>query len=90
MFVSIFTIYNPIEEFWSMVKAEVRRTPLRADDNLTDRIHESVMRVKKSDCEGWIRQSLSFFDRCLNEERNLNFENQKKTHTHTIRGTVVK
>jgi transposase len=29
---------NPIEEFWSKIKAGVRRTPLTADDRLTDRM----------------------------------------------------
>ena len=35
---------NPIEE--------VRRTPLKADDRLTDRICESAGKVTRKDCEG--------------------------------------
>lgn len=62
---------NPIEEFWSKVKAGVRRTPLTADDRLTDRICESVRKVTKKDCKGWIEHTKSFFEKCLNEERNL-------------------
>lgn len=62
---------SPIREFQSKIKAGVRRTPLRVDDNLTDRIHKSVTRVRKSDCDGQIRQLLSFFERCFNEERNF-------------------
>ncbi|KAG1468826.1 hypothetical protein G6F56_003614 [Rhizopus delemar] len=40
---------NPIEEFWSKVKAGVRRIPLAADDHLTDRICESAGKVTKKD-----------------------------------------
>ncbi|KAG0749715.1 hypothetical protein G6F62_011135 [Rhizopus arrhizus] len=40
---------NPIEEFWSKVKAGVRRTPLTADDRLTDHICESAGKVTKKD-----------------------------------------
>lgn len=62
---------NPIEEFWSKVKAGVRRTPLTTDNRLTDRICESAGKVTKKDCEGWIKHSMSFFQKCLNEERNI-------------------
>lgn len=62
---------NPIEEFWSKVKGGVRKTPLRADDRLTDRICDSVKKVTRSDCQGYIRHAMSFFSRCKNEERNL-------------------
>ncbi|KAI9267852.1 hypothetical protein BY458DRAFT_410652, partial [Sporodiniella umbellata] len=58
-----------IEEFWSKVKAGVRRTPLTTDDCLTDRICESAGKVTKKDCEGWIKHSMSFFQKCLDEER---------------------
>ncbi|KAG1152233.1 hypothetical protein G6F37_002253 [Rhizopus arrhizus] len=40
---------NSIEEFWSKVKAGVRRTPLTADDRLTDHICESAGKVTKKD-----------------------------------------
>ena len=56
---------NPIEEFWSKVKAGVRRTPLTADDRLTDHICESAGKVTKKDCKGWIEHSKSFFENCL-------------------------
>jgi transposase len=62
---------NPIEEFWSKVKAGGRRTPLAADDCLTDRICESARKATKKYCKGWIEHSKSFFENCLNEERNL-------------------
>ncbi|ORE00707.1 hypothetical protein BCV72DRAFT_172948, partial [Rhizopus microsporus var. microsporus] len=62
---------NSIEEFWSKVKTGVRRTLLTADDRLTDRICESAGKVTKKDCKGWIEHSKSFFENCLNEEKNL-------------------
>lgn len=54
---------NPIEEFWSKIKAGVRRTPSTADDRLTDRICDSAGKVTKKDCEGWIKHSISFFQK---------------------------
>lgn len=62
---------NPIEEFWSKVKSGVKRTPIDGKDNLTPRILESCSKVTLSDCKGWIRHSLSFFPRCLEEEQML-------------------
>jgi transposase len=52
---------NPIEEFWSKVKAGVRRNSLTADDRLSDRICESVQMVTRADCQAWIRHAVSFF-----------------------------
>jgi hypothetical protein len=52
---------NPIEAFWSKVKAGVRRNALTADDRLTDRICESVQMVTQADCRVWIRHAVSFF-----------------------------
>lgn len=50
-----------MEEFWLIVKAGVRRTPLTADDRLTDRICKSAGKItKKKDCKGWIKRSKSF------------------------------
>ena len=43
---------NPIEEFWSKVKAGVRRVPSTADGRLIDRICESTGKVTKKDCKG--------------------------------------
>jgi hypothetical protein len=56
---------NPIELFWAKVKAGVRRDCLTATDALSERIIESVKQVTVTDCQGWIRHSVSFFDRCL-------------------------
>jgi transposase len=62
---------NPIEEFWSKVKAGIRRNTLSATDILSDRICDSVQKVSRSDCQAWIRHSLSFFSRCKAIERDL-------------------
>jgi transposase len=62
---------NPIEEFWSKVKAGVRRNALTADDRLSDRICESVQMVTRADCQAWIRHAVSFFPRCKREDINL-------------------
>ena len=62
---------NPIEEFWSKVKAGVRRNALTADDQLSDRICKSVQMVTRADCQAWIRHALSLFPRCKSEDINL-------------------
>ena len=62
---------NPIEEFWSKVKAGVRRNALTADNILSDRIRESVQMVTRADCQAWIRHAVSFFPRCKREDINL-------------------
>ncbi|ORE05654.1 hypothetical protein BCV72DRAFT_208896 [Rhizopus microsporus var. microsporus] len=56
---------NPIELFWAKVKARIRRDCLTATDILSERIIESAKQVTVADCQGWIKHSVSFFDRCL-------------------------
>lgn len=65
------TLLNPIEEFWATVKAGVRGDRLTIKDNLSDKITEVAKKVTESDCQGYIRHSVSFFDRCLAGEINL-------------------
>lgn len=55
---------NPIEFCWSKLKAGVAREILTKDDTLTPRIISSAQSVTASDCEGWIKHSVSFFPRC--------------------------
>jgi transposase len=69
---------NPIEEFWSKVKAGVRRNSLTADDRLSDRICESVQMVTRADCQAWIRMRCHSFQgvrvklsTCENSERSI-------------------
>lgn len=62
---------NPIEEMWSKIKFGVRRGELTNQDSLLPRTVEAGKTVQVSDCAGWIKHSLSFFDRCLNLEKNL-------------------
>lgn len=56
---------NPIELFWSKLKAGVKRDCLMATDNLSARIVESAKQVSVDDCKNWIRHSASFFEKCL-------------------------
>ena len=62
---------NPIEEFWSKVKAEVRKNALTTDDILSDSICESVQMVTQADWQALIRQAVSFFPRCKRRDTNL-------------------
>jgi transposase len=62
---------NPIEEFWSKVKAGVRRNALTADDQLSDRICDAVRVITQLDCQAWIRHAVSFFSSCKREDINL-------------------
>lgn len=62
---------NPIEEFWSKLKAGVKRDQLTKFDRLTPRIIHSAGQITPSDCQGWINHSLTFFPRCLAEEQKL-------------------
>ena len=62
---------NPIEEMWSKIKLGVRREEVTTKDTLIPRITEASKAVTITDCVGWIRHSVSFFDRCINKEENL-------------------
>ncbi|KAG2217216.1 hypothetical protein INT45_013961 [Circinella minor] len=62
---------NPIEEFWSKLKAGVKRHLLTTDDTLLPRIIDSANQITTQDCQGWIRHSLSFVPRCINAEKML-------------------
>ncbi|KAI8049384.1 hypothetical protein BDF21DRAFT_433290 [Thamnidium elegans] len=56
--------YSPIEEFWSKVKAGIKRNPLDSSDLLTPRIMDFVTKVTlKNDCRGRIKHSVFFFPR---------------------------
>jgi hypothetical protein len=68
---TIFPFLNPIEEFWSKVKAGVRRNALTADDQLSDRICDTVRVITQLDCQAWIRHAVSFFSSCKREGINL-------------------
>ncbi|CEG68052.1 hypothetical protein RMATCC62417_04384 [Rhizopus microsporus] len=46
------SLFNPIEGLWSKVKAGVTRTPLTADDRLTDRICELAKKIIKKSVRG--------------------------------------
>ena len=61
-------VFNPIEFFWSKLKAGVKRSMLTSQDTLTDRIIQSSQLVTPSDCYGWIEYSKSFFTKATNME----------------------
>ena len=68
---TIFAFLNPIEEFWSKVKAEVRKNALTTDDILSGRMCESVQMIIQADWQALIRQAVSFFPRCKRGDMNL-------------------
>jgi transposase len=62
---------NPIEEFWSKLKASIKRDQLVEGNLLSDRIREASKTVTLKDLHGWITHSVSYFVRCDNKETNL-------------------
>lgn len=58
---------NPIEEMWSKVKYNLRRSPFETGESLTPRIMNASATVTQEDCQGWIRHSRSKFEDCLNK-----------------------
>jgi transposase len=62
---------NPLEEFWSKLKAGVRRSELSKEDSLSPRILESAKQITPDNCKAWIRHSISFFKPCIDLEKNL-------------------
>lgn len=62
---------NPIEECWAKLKANVRRNPLSSQDKLSPRVLEAAHTITAQDCQGWIRHSESFWQRCLDKEVGL-------------------
>ncbi|CDH61137.1 hypothetical protein RO3G_03680 [Lichtheimia corymbifera JMRC:FSU:9682] len=56
---------NPIEECWSKMKGQVRKTPLSSKDSLVVRIQEAAKTITRKDCRGWIRHSQKYFVKCL-------------------------
>ncbi|KAI8880950.1 hypothetical protein K501DRAFT_190068, partial [Backusella circina FSU 941] len=49
----------------------IKRNPLDKADQPTPRIASACRKVSVSDCQGWIRHSESFWDRCINKEVGL-------------------
>lgn len=56
---------NPIEECWAKIKAEVRKTPLKKNELVSDLIEEAARNISKKSCKGWIRHSQQFFGKCM-------------------------
>jgi acetoin utilization deacetylase AcuC-like enzyme len=62
---------NAVEEFWSKVKAGVRRNTLTADDRLSDHMWKSVQKLTHANCQACIRHAVSFITRCELQETDL-------------------
>lgn len=60
---------NPIEECWSKIKSYTKRHPLSETDQLTPRIVTACKTVSVEDCQGWVKHSITFWDRCTAKER---------------------
>lgn len=56
---------NPIEQFWSVVKAKLKRHRLLEEETLTSRIRDACNEVYFSDLKGFCKYSVSKFDDCL-------------------------
>jgi hypothetical protein len=52
---------NPIEECWSKIKQEVRKTPLTKNEIIADRIEDAAKTVTVENCRGWINHPHNFF-----------------------------
>ena len=61
---------NPIEEFWSKLKLVYRRDKLDdgSKDGVVHRVNEAVSKITVEDLVAWINHSLTFFQRCVDEE----------------------
>ena len=59
---------NPIEKVWAQIKREVHKTPLFSDDDLVERVKNAAPLVSPAHCRGYIRNSLTFFQPCLDME----------------------
>ena len=63
---------NPIEEYFSKIKALCRRTKFaEKEDSLEGRMVAAMAAVKDEDYLAWINHSITFFPRCLDREDNL-------------------
>lgn len=60
-----------IEECWSKIKSNIKRSPLDKADNLTSRLPGACGSVTAQDCQGWVRHAETFWDRCINKELGL-------------------
>ena len=47
--------YNPIENMWSKIKANMRKQKVRAADLLPEAIEKAFSSIHISDCIGWFR-----------------------------------
>ncbi|KAG2216846.1 hypothetical protein INT45_013990 [Circinella minor] len=61
-------VLNLIEEFWSKLKACVKREILPTSNPFKPRTIQPTYLVTARDFQGWIRHAESYFPRCILEE----------------------
>ncbi|HIZ45170.1 MAG TPA: transposase, partial [Firmicutes bacterium] len=47
--------YNPIENMWSKIKANMRKQKVRTAALLSEAIRKAFSTIRTSDCMGWFR-----------------------------------
>ncbi|KAG2192018.1 hypothetical protein INT47_008244 [Mucor saturninus] len=62
---------NPIEECYSKIKKHIKRNTLSTLDTLTPRVKAACETIITEDCNGWIRHSETYWDKCLKKESKL-------------------
>ncbi|KAI8883903.1 hypothetical protein K501DRAFT_183453 [Backusella circina FSU 941] len=62
---------NPIEECWSKIRNEIKRSPLKKGDKLTPRVAEACNTVTTKDCLQWVKHAESYWERCIQKEKRL-------------------
>ncbi|KAI8360706.1 hypothetical protein EDC96DRAFT_414705, partial [Choanephora cucurbitarum] len=58
---------NPIEQFWAVVKAKVKRSKLTDSETLVSRIIEAAESIPVEHLKGFIQHSVNQFQNCLNK-----------------------
>ena len=58
---------NPIEQFWAVVKAKVKRSKLTDSETPVSRIIEAAEFVPVGHLKGFIQHSINQFQHCLNK-----------------------
>jgi transposase len=56
---------NPIEECWSKIKSNIKRSPLDKADTLDSRLPAACQSVTAQDFQRWVKYAETFWDRCV-------------------------
>lgn len=60
---------NPVEQFWSVVKSEVKRNKFLEKETLMTRISEVSNGLKLSDFKGFVWHSCKCLDKCRSKQK---------------------